>query len=87
MGRGLVWDGAISGIAFLYWAPLPTSIHPPAGSQSFYPRPQKAATNAPYRWAEGHCLGKMKDIVSIQILKLTRFWAIVPQIETRKFYF
>ena len=29
MGRGLVWDGAISGIAFLYWAPQPTSIHPP----------------------------------------------------------
>ena len=64
---GLGWDGAISGIAFLYWAPQPTSIHPPAGSQSFYPRPQKAATNAPYRWAEGHCSGKMKDIVSIQI--------------------
>ena len=69
MGRGLLRDGAISGIAFLYWAPQPTSIHPPAGSQSFYPRPQKAATNAPYRWAEGHCSGKMKDIVSIQI-----FW-------------
>ena len=66
-GRWVVWDGAISGIAFLYWDPTSTSTH---RKPKLLPKTAKTRPKCS-RLPAGQCSDEMEDIPMIMLYLLS----------------